>query len=106
MQLIPIKPVANQTFIVSLDGQTCQINIYQKSTGIFVDVYVDNDLVIAGVLARNLCRIVIGKYLGLSGDLVFIDNQGGSDPYYTGLGDRFVLAYLSASEIPSDALYL
>lgn len=105
MQLIPIKAVPNQTFIVSLDGQTCQINIYQKSTGLFVDVYINNDLVIAGVLARNLCRIVLGRYLGFSGDLMFIDNQGSSDPIYGGLGDRYVLAYLSASELPSNALY-
>jgi len=106
MQSIPIKAVANQTLVVALNNQNCQLNVYQKSTGIFVDLYKDNALIIAGVLARNLRLIVMGKYLGFSGDLVFFDNQGTRDPEYSGLGDRYSLFYILASEIPANALYV
>jgi hypothetical protein len=38
-------------------------------------------------------------YLGFIGDLSFTDTQGTSDPVYTGLGSRFVLLYLEASDL-------
>lgn len=99
MQIIPIQSAPNQTLTVTLDGQTCQIDIYVTFFGIFVDLYVSNTLVIGGVQALNLNRIVRDDYLGFSGDLAFIDTQGTSDPEESGLGDRYVLAYLSASEL-------
>ncbi|HFX7230513.1 TPA: hypothetical protein ACIFST_000048 [Citrobacter farmeri] len=39
------------------------------------------------------------KYLGFSGDLVFLDNAGQLDPSYEGLGGRFVLYYIEESEL-------
>jgi hypothetical protein len=37
--------------------------------------------------------------VGFIGDLIFIDTQGTSDPNYTGLGSRFLLAYLSPTDL-------
>lgn len=103
MQTIPLRAVPSQTLSVQLDGQSCQINVKQLFYGVFVDLYVDNVAVILGVQAENLNRIVRDAYLGFAGDLFFYDTQttseGGSDPDYAGFGDRFVLIYLSASEI-------
>ncbi|PBC01726.1 hypothetical protein [Mesorhizobium sp. WSM3860] len=101
MVIIPLQAVPNQAVGVTLDGQVSQISLYQKNTGLFIDLYVDNVLVIGGVICQNLNRIVRSLYLGFSGELLFIDNQGDTDPYYTGLGTRYSLAYVSASELPA-----
>jgi hypothetical protein len=101
MQIIPLNPVPSQTFAVQLDGQNCQINIYQKFYGIFCDLYVNGNMVIAGALCLNLTRIVRSLYLGFIGDLAFLDTQGSTDPYYTGLGVRYQFIYLEASDLPS-----
>lgn len=99
--IIPIQPVPNQTVTVVLAGQLSQINIYQKAFGVFVDLYVNNALIIGGVIAENLNRIVRSLYLGFIGDLCFIDNAGNTDPIYVGLGSRFSLVYIEASELPA-----
>jgi len=99
MQIVPLSAAPNQTLTISLGGQVTQLNVYQKSEGLYIDVLVNNVLIIGGVICENLNRIVRSLYLGFSGDLAFIDNEGSDDPVYTGLGARFSLAYLSASEL-------
>lgn len=66
----------------------------------FVDLYVSNAPIILGAIAQNLNRIVRSLYLGFIGDFWFADTQGTSDPDYTGLGSRFLLQYLEASDLP------
>ncbi|WP_457155298.1 phage baseplate plug family protein [Mesorhizobium sp. P5_C1] len=99
MVIIPLQAVPNQAVSVTLGNQVSQVNIYQKDTGLFIDLFVDNTLVIGGVICQNLNRIVRSVYLGFSGDLVFIDNQGDSDPVFSGLGTRYSLAYLSPADL-------
>ena len=101
MQTIPLIATPSQTLKVSLNGQSCQINVYQKSTGLFVDLLVNSALIIGGVLAENANRIVRSLYLGFQGDMVFVDTAGTSDPVYTGLGTRWILLYLSPSDLPA-----
>lgn len=100
MQIIPVQPVPSQFVQVTLANQNCQLNIYQKAFGLFMDVLVDNEPIIQGVICQNLNRIVRSIYLGFIGDFVWIDNQGTDDPVFTGLGARFSLAYVEASELP------
>lgn len=99
MQIVPLDAVPSQVVNVALAGQTCQIAVYTRGVSIFVDLYINNTKIIGGVIARNLNRIVRSLYLGFVGDLTFIDNQGSDDPVYTGLGDRFSLAYLSTDDL-------
>lgn len=99
MQIIPIQAEPNQAITVTLANQACQINVYQKLYGLFVDLYVSGALVVAGTPALDRNLIVRSTYLGFAGDLVFIDTQGTDDPTYTGLGSRFQLAYVEASEL-------
>ena len=101
MQTIQVAAVPSQKVSASLGGQSCALNIYQKSTGLFCDVIVNDVLVIGGVICENRNRIVRSAYLGFIGDLAFFDMQGTDDPYYTGLGSRFVLMYLTAGDIAS-----
>lgn len=99
MQIVPLNALPSQTENITLNGQICQINVYQKFYGIFVDLYVDNLLIIGGVIGQNLNRIVRYTYLGFSGDLCFYDTQGNDDPYYIGLGDRWQLIYLTPDDL-------
>jgi hypothetical protein len=98
MLLIPLQPIPSQIVSANLAGQPTQIKVYQKMFGLFVDVSVNNKLIIGGVIARNGVKIVRSAYLGFIGDLFFDDAQGTSDPTYTGLGSRFSLVYLEPSD--------
>jgi hypothetical protein len=84
---------------VTLNDQVTQINVYQTYNGLFIDVYLENDLIIGGVICENDNRIIRSTYLGYSGDLAFIDVQGSTDPVYTGLGTRYFLTYLTEDEL-------
>lgn len=93
---IPLIAVASQTMTVQLGGQSCRINVYQKATGLYLDLYVADVLIIAGVICENLNPVVRSLYMGFYGDLYFWDTQGVADPYYTGLADRFMLLWNDA----------
>lgn len=99
MRIVPLQAVASQTVSSPLGGQNVKINIYQRAYGLFMDVYADNVLVIQGVLVLNKNLIVRDAYLGFVGDFIMVDTQGSNDPDYTGLGDRYQLVYLEASDL-------
>ena len=97
MQVIPLTPVASQSFSVQLNTQNCVINLYQKSTGLFIDLTVDGNVIVESMTCLNAVGIVREAYLGFDGQLVFIDTIGTNDPEYTGLGSRYILTYWTAS---------
>lgn len=99
MQLIPIADTYTQIVSVTLAGQACTLNLYQKATGFFCDLYVNGALVIGGVRCLNLNRIVRNLYFGFAGDLIFTDTQGTHHPSSPGLGSRFLLLYLELSDL-------
>lgn len=91
--LIPLQPAKSQVVTVQLSGQSCRIKVHHRTFGMYVDLYVNDALIIGGVLALNLNKIVRSKYLGFKGDLYFQDTQGRDDPQWQGLGSRFMLLY-------------
>jgi hypothetical protein len=93
-QIIPLLATNSQTLSVRLGGQPCRIHVYQKSTGLYLDLYVADVLTLGGVACRNGVGIVRDAYFGFVGDLLFADTQGSSDPEASGLGTRWVLAYV------------
>lgn len=99
MKVIPLAAVPSQTLSVLLANQNCQIKVYQKTTGLYVDLYVNNVAVVTGVVCRNAVQVVRQTYLGFVGDLTFLDTQGASDPTYDGLGARYQFVYLEASDL-------
>lgn len=101
MQEISLMPVKSQEISVTLANQNCRIKIHQRSTGLYMDMYIDNSPVMQGVICMNCCYLVRYKYLRFSGDLVFVDTQGGSDPVWDEVGTRFKLYWLTADEIAS-----
>lgn len=106
MQVIPIADEEAQTLNVQLAGQACRIDLYAKSTGFYCDLYVSDVLIIGGAICQNLNRIVRDAYLGFVGDLFFYDIQGtttqpstGLDPSRPGIGTRYLLCYLEATDV-------
>ena len=97
--VVPLTSAPAQAFNVTLGGQACTIRMTQKTTGLFLDLSVNNALIVGGVLCLDRTRIVRNAYLGFSGDLFFADVQGTTDPYYTELGTRYLLFYASPGEI-------
>ena len=98
MQTVPLQPVPSQSTKVVLGGQNCQILVYQKPQGVFVDINADGVDISVGTIARDAVPLISREYAGFSGNLLFIDSQGSVDPSYDGLGDRFALVYLTAEE--------
>lgn len=99
MQTIPLTAVPSQTFSVQLNDQQCDIALYQKSTGLFMDLVVNQVMIAQTELCLNKVYMVRYTYLGFIGNFAFIDTQGGDAPYYDGLGTRFLLTYFDPSEL-------
>ena len=93
IQVIPITATAAQTFDILLGTQNCTISLYQKNTGLFFDMTVNNSSCVNSVLCLNLVGLVREAYYGFTGQIAFVDIQGTSDPTYEGLGDRYQLVY-------------
>lgn len=94
---IPLTVAASQSLNVVLNQQLVRLDVYQRSTGLFMDVWQNSVRVVAGAICQNLNPVVHADYLGLGGDFVFVDTQGADDPTYDGLGDRFVLTFEAIS---------
>ena len=75
---------------------------------LYCDLLVDSVVIWSGVVCMNLVNIVSAAYLAFSGDLMFFDTQGNSDPTFDGLGDRYHLMYTAPGadplQIPLDAV--
>lgn len=99
MKTIPLSSVPSQPLSVLLANQNCQIKVYQKTTGVYLDLYVNNAPVKVGIAARDRTLLVRHAYLGFVGDLSFFDTQGTSDPTYDELGTRYQLVYIEASDL-------
>jgi hypothetical protein len=103
MQQISLQPMPSQQLQIVLGGQNCQIAIYQKTTGLYVDLNLNGVDISTAVLARDVVPLVPTTYLGFVGNLVFTDTQGYSDPTYDGLGGRYQLVYLTEPEYQAAA---
>ena len=103
MLTIPIADVPSQVVSASLGGQSVRLRIFTRRSGLYVDVYVADELVLAGARCMDGVPIVRDQYLGFIGDLMFIDSQGADAPSMPGLGTRFSLLYVEAAELSAAA---
>lgn len=99
MQIVPLQPVPSQTVIVALGGQSCSLNVYQRSTGLYCDLSSNGVVILTGVPCLQANKIVRDLYLGFAGDLAFFDTQGTDDPVFSGIGSRWFLFYLEVSDL-------
>ena len=93
VQVIPVAQAPSQSFDIQLGSQNCTINIYQKSTGLFFDLFIDQLPIVQTVLCLNFVSLIREQYLGFIGQLAFVDTVSDSDPVYTGLGTQYLLIY-------------
>jgi hypothetical protein len=100
---VPLASLPSQVLSIALGGQSCRLKVYARSTGMFIDVYVDDALILGGAPLRNGTLVFRDAYLGFVGDLMVLDTTGTSDPFYSAsapsIGDRFVLIYLEAADL-------
>lgn len=79
-------------------GSNTQVEDYTFPI-VFVDLYVDDIQVVAGMQAHHGVALVPDIYLGFTGYLAFVDLQGNESPNYKGLGDRWILVYFPDNEL-------
>lgn len=99
MQTISIEPKKSQSLSITLAGQLCIIRLIQRESFIYMDLTVNGNPIMQGVPCLYGNKMVGYAYLGFKGDMVFIDNEGQSDPSYEWLGSRYILYYIEESEI-------
>lgn len=90
---IPLQPVPAQQLTCTLSGRRCAFWVRQLSTGLYVDVKVDDQSAIMGAVCFNGLDLIRNPVSPLPGKLFFSDTQGADDPYYDNLGIRFILQY-------------
>lgn len=96
--LIPLSAIPSQQFQIVLNGQDCEITVFTRNTGLFLDLIVDGQTVQDGAIILNGVPIIQAPNGFFSGTLCMHDLWGEDNPEYTGLGERWVLAYYSATE--------
>lgn len=91
---VPLQATESQTITILLNNQNCQINIYQKSTGLYLDLFKDNEVIISTRLCVDRIPVVRNRSSGFVGELYFVDGSGTQNPDYLGLGTNFRLYYV------------
>ena len=107
MQVIPLRAIPAQEFQVVLDGQDCTISLYWRWGRLYLDLTVGAEPVCRGALCQCGAGVTQFPSVAFSGSLHFWDVLGKLDaPRYDGLGERFILVYLSAGEdVPESLSY-
>ncbi len=99
MLVVPLESVPSETLFITLGGQACGISVRSNNGNLYFNLLVNNEPIVVGKICRNRQRLLIGlNYRGFIGDFVFVDSQGDESPAYSGLGTRWKLYYLSATE--------
>lgn len=102
MITISLTQEKEQTIHVTLNKQVCIIRLVQRESCMFMDFTLNGTLIAAGLPCLYANKMIRYEYLGFSGDLVFLDLEGESDPSYDGLGKRFLLCYMTEAELVSE----
>lgn len=99
MNVITLENKKSQSIFITLEGQSCLIRLIQRDSSMYMDLTVNGDPILQGVPCLYANKIVRYKYLGFKGDLFFLDNEGQSEPEWSGLADRFPLYFITEAEL-------
>lgn len=101
--VIPTRSVPAQSLNCTLANQACRINLQQRPTGLFADLYLSDTLLVASFLCRAGIGFVPDAYQGFVGNIAFFDmhpTQAGTTPdgdparvMYGDLNARYFLGY-------------
>lgn len=92
--IIPLDPIPNQRFSCNINGQNCVFELVMRGVNLFMNLSVNDEVIINGIICLNKVNLIPYNYLDFNGQLYFEDLQGNSDPFYFGLGTRWVLNYV------------
>jgi hypothetical protein len=100
MRVVPLAAVPSQTLAIVLDGQNAQIALRQNGSFLYFSLSQDDSPIVTTRICRDRQLLLVdARYRGFKGDFLFVDQQGDTDPTFTGLGARYQLVFVSASEI-------
>lgn len=83
MTIIPTSPIPNQILTFTLDTDEYEIELNSRRNNLYATVKKNNEYVVCNRICRNMTYICQW--------LIFADQQGNTDPIYTGLGTRYKL---------------
>lgn len=99
---IPLIQAPNQELLVILGEQNCTLAIYQRNAGVFLDLSMLGGVVCRGAVCTPGQDILQVAQTVFSGALYIVDLQNQSKeqaaPHWSGLGSRWRLYYLTATE--------
>ena len=93
VERIPLNAMPSQRLSVLLGDQSCRINVRQRRTGVFLDLYIQDEPIALGVKAIDRKYLIRAPYSIFRGDLFFVDTQAEGNPHFEGLGTRWQLAW-------------
>ena len=96
--VISLSAVPSQKLQIVLEDQDVELAILQRSDHVYADVTVNGVVLRQGALCIDRVPILQPGTTDFSGNLVFVDLWGTSDPQWQEYGRRFVLLYYTAEE--------
>lgn len=91
--IIPLDNIPNQKFQIQLGDKTCQFEFITRGLFLYMNLAVDNEEQINGLICINNVNLIPYKIMNIEGALYFKDTQGSLDPVYWGLNERWLLIY-------------
>ena len=96
--VIPLSAVPSQRLQVVLEDQDVELSILQRGNNVYANITVNGVVLRQGALCIDRVPILQPGTTNLSGNFVFVDLWGTSDPQWQEYGSRFVLFYYTAAE--------
>ena len=96
--VISLSAVPSQKLQVVLEDQDVELSILQRGNNVYVDISVNGVVLRQGALCIDRVPILQPGTTVFSGNLVFVDLWGTSDPQWQEYGSRFALFYYTAAE--------
>lgn len=91
--IIPLEAIPNQSFSIEIEEKTCDFEFITRGAYIYMNLKIDNEDVLNGVICYSGTNLNLYDTTGLKGKIYFKDTQGNLDPVYYGLNDRWLLIY-------------
>lgn len=98
MVTIPLSATPSQIVRTIVADQNTTLIIYDKNGRLYADVSFNGQQLVAAALCHDIDPILCRDYLAFSGNFIFVDTLGNSDPTWDALGSRYQLLYLTAAE--------
>ena len=96
--VISLSAVPSQKLQVVLEDQDVELSILQRGGHVYADVILNGSVIVEGALCIDRVPILQPNTTDFSGNLVFVDLWGTSDPKWQEYGSRFILLYCTSEE--------